>query len=120
MSPSDQLAARFINCLEVATGTGNDLLIWGPSIRMIPRRLGSESLVLRHTVELVVTTWTNSQRELPPEAWLDLRLYTRALGSLHKALEEPEQQGSITDTIAAQALLQKVEVSRGCGYCYEI
>lgn len=110
MSPSELLAARFVSCLESARGTGNDLLIWGPSIKLIPQRLGSESPVLRHAVELVVTTWSNSQREFSPEMWLDLRLYTQALGSLQKALKEPEQS-YVTDIIAAQALLQKVEVS---------
>lgn len=110
MSPSELLSARFVACLEAAKGTGNDLLIWGPSIKLVPQRLGSESPVLRHTVELVVTTWSNSQRELSPETWLDLRLYTQALGSLQKALKEPEQS-YVTDIIAAQAMLQKVEVS---------
>ncbi|KAI2605619.1 hypothetical protein GGR54DRAFT_440747 [Hypoxylon sp. NC1633] len=111
MSPSDRLAAEFVACLEAASGTGNDLLIWGPSIRMIPQRLGSESPVLRHSVELVVTSWSNSQRDfLSPETWLDLGLYTQALGSLQKALEEPERS-LVTDTIAAQALLQNVELT---------
>ncbi|XXG95194.1 hypothetical protein Hte_001454 [Hypoxylon texense] len=110
MSPSELLAARFVACLEAASGTGNDLLIWGPSIKLIPQRLGSESPVLRHAVELVVTTWSNSRREFSPEMWLDLRLYTQALGSLQKALKEPEQS-YVTDIIAAQALLQKVELA---------
>ncbi|KAL7629830.1 hypothetical protein AAE478_001353 [Parahypoxylon ruwenzoriense] len=110
MSPSDRLAAKFISCLESASGTGYDLLIWGPSIRMIPQRLGSESAVLRQAVELVVRSWTNSRRELMSELWLDLRMYTLALGSLQKALEEPEQ-GLVTDTVAAQALIQRVELT---------
>ncbi|KAI1371464.1 hypothetical protein F4677DRAFT_312149 [Hypoxylon crocopeplum] len=110
MRPLDALAAKFIYCLEAASGTGNDLLIWGPSIRMIPQRLGSASPVLRHAVELVVTSWTNSQRDiLSPETWLDLGLYTQALGSLQKALEEFEPDIGC-DTIAAQALLQKIEL----------
>ncbi|KAI0173184.1 hypothetical protein GGR52DRAFT_376043 [Hypoxylon sp. FL1284] len=110
MSPSELLTARYVSCLEAARGTGNDLLIWGPSMRLIPKRLGSESPVLRHAVELVVTTWTNSQREAAPEAWLDLRLYTQALGSLQQALKAPEQS-YVTDIIAAQAMLQKVELA---------
>ncbi|KAI1759798.1 hypothetical protein GGR53DRAFT_121679 [Hypoxylon sp. FL1150] len=110
MSPSELLSARFVACLEAAKGTGNDLLIWGPSIKLVPRQLGSESPVLRHTVELVVKTWANSQRELSPETWLDLRLYTQALGSLQKALKEPEKS-CVTDIIAAQAMLQKFELA---------
>ncbi|KAI1101695.1 hypothetical protein F4804DRAFT_291722 [Jackrogersella minutella] len=111
MSPSDRLASQFVSCIEAASGTGHDLLIWGPSIKVIPQRLGSESQVLRDTVELVVVSWTNSQRDVSsPETWLDLQLHMRALGSLRKALEEPEQ-GLVTDTIAAQWLLQKLELT---------
>ncbi|KAI2633573.1 hypothetical protein GGS26DRAFT_51500 [Hypomontagnella submonticulosa] len=111
MSPSDRLAAQFISCLDAAAGTGHDMQIWGPSIRMIPQRLATESPVLRHVVELAVASWSNSQRDiLSPEAWLDLRLHMQALGSLRKALEEPEQ-GLVTDTIAAQWLLQKLELT---------
>lgn len=78
---------------------------------MIPQRLATESPVLRHVVELAVASWSNSQRDiLSPETWLDLRLHMQALGSLRKALESPEQ-GLVTDTIAAQWLLQKLEVS---------
>ncbi|KAI1473938.1 hypothetical protein F4774DRAFT_415343 [Daldinia eschscholtzii] len=109
MCASDRLAAQLVYCLESASGTGRDMLIWGPSIWMIPRRLGSESPVLRDTVKLVVASWANSQRiALSPEAWLDLRLHTQALGSLRKALQEPGQD-LVTDTIAAQWLLQKLE-----------
>lgn len=112
MSESDRLASQFISCIEAASGTGHDLLIWGPSIKMIPQRLGSESPVLRHTVELVVASWSNSQRDImSPETWLDLQLHMQALGSLRKALAEPSQ-GSVTDTITAQWLLQKLEVSK--------
>ncbi|KAI1206070.1 uncharacterized protein F4807DRAFT_244283 [Annulohypoxylon truncatum] len=111
MSPSDRLASQFVSCIEAASGTGHDLLIWGPSIKMIPQRLGSESPVLRHTVELVVASWTNSQRDvMSPETWLDLQLHMQALGSLRKALAEPSQ-GLVTDTITAQWLLQKLELT---------
>ncbi|KAI1653776.1 hypothetical protein F4813DRAFT_245520 [Daldinia decipiens] len=111
MGASDRLAAQLVYCLESASGTGRDMLIWGPSVWMIPQRLGSESAVLRDTVKLVVTSWANSQRgTLPPEAWLDLRLHTQALGSLRKALQEPGQD-LVTDTIAAQWLLQKLELT---------
>lgn len=111
MGAPDRLAAQLVYCLESASGTGRDMLIWGPSVWMIPQRLGSESAVLRDTVKLVVASWANSQRgTLSPEAWLDLRLHTQALGSLRKALQEPGQD-LVTDTIAAQWLLQKLEVS---------
>ncbi|KAI1646663.1 uncharacterized protein F4817DRAFT_128165 [Daldinia loculata] len=111
MDASDRLAAQLVYCLESASGTGRDMLIWGPSVWMIPQRLGSESPVLRDTVKLVVASWANSQRgTLPPEAWLDLRLHTQALGSLRKALQEPGQD-LVTDTIAAQWLLQKLELT---------
>ncbi|KAI1463819.1 uncharacterized protein F4812DRAFT_232321 [Daldinia caldariorum] len=109
MCASDRLAAELVYCLESASGTGRDMLIWGSSIWMIPRRLGSESPVLRDTVKLVVASWANSQRvALSPEAWLDLRLHTQALRSLRKALQEPGKD-LVTDTIAAQWLLQKLE-----------
>ncbi|OTB03852.1 hypothetical protein M426DRAFT_170217 [Hypoxylon sp. CI-4A] len=120
LDPSDRLAGQLVACLEAAADTGHDMQIWGPSIRIIPQRLRSESRVLRHTVELVVATWSNSRRDvLAPELWLDLSLHMRALGSLRKALEEPEPEpeseelglGLVTDTIAAQWLLQKLEVS---------
>ncbi|KAI0832273.1 hypothetical protein F5Y06DRAFT_301503 [Hypoxylon sp. FL0890] len=113
MSPSDRLAAQLVSCINAASGTGNDLIIWGPSIKMIPQRLavGSDSQVLRHTVEVVVASWSNSQRDiLTPETWLDLRLHMQALGSLRRALEEPDE-GLVTDTIAAQWLLQKLELT---------
>ncbi|KAI1134747.1 hypothetical protein F5Y05DRAFT_199543 [Hypoxylon sp. FL0543] len=113
MSPSDRLAAQFVSCINAASGTGHDLVIWGPSIKMIPQRLsaGSGSQVLQHTVEVVVSSWSNSQRDiLTPETWLDLQLHMQALGSLRKALEEPEH-GLVTDTIAAQWLLQKLELT---------
>ncbi|KAI8959888.1 hypothetical protein F5Y11DRAFT_358847 [Daldinia sp. FL1419] len=111
MCASDQLAAQLVYCLESASGTGRDMLIWGPSVWMIPRRLGSESPVLRDTVKLVVASWSNSQRGvLSPQVWLDLRLHTQALGSLRRALQDPAQD-VVTDTIAAQWLLQKLELT---------
>ncbi|KAI1486401.1 hypothetical protein F5X96DRAFT_238400 [Biscogniauxia mediterranea] len=95
-------------------------------------REGESVLALQHAVELVVASWTNSRRgTLPPSAWLDLRAYGRALRSLRGALlrirnhnhhhhyHHPGRRGSggrerggqsIAHTLAALALLQKVEI----------
>ncbi|KAH9995337.1 hypothetical protein F4779DRAFT_636663 [Xylariaceae sp. FL0662B] len=114
ISLADQLATKLVNCLEASSGTGYDPMIWGPSLRIIPQRLESDNIVLQHAVELVIAAWTNSQKELPPEEWLDLRMYNRALRSLHDALHDPKRD-LVTNTIAAQMLLQKAELTYDFG-----
>ncbi|KAI1077952.1 hypothetical protein F5B20DRAFT_248510 [Whalleya microplaca] len=111
---TEQLATKLVRCLEAAAGTGHDPMIWGPSIGIIPQRLDGTSAVLQHAVELVLAAWMNSQRELPPEEWLDLRMYNRALRSLHGALLDPKRD-LVTNTIAAQTLLQKAELTYDFG-----
>ncbi|KAI0592998.1 hypothetical protein F4775DRAFT_52357 [Biscogniauxia sp. FL1348] len=140
MSAAALLAARFVRCLDAAPCTGNDLQLMGSALRMIPQQLilggsspspstnhihtssrsgrekreisgGMGSVVLHHVVELVVASWSNSRRGLPPSSWLDLKAYGSALRSLQGAVTAQMDGLGLTHTLAALALLQKVEVS---------
>ncbi|KAI1340379.1 hypothetical protein F5Y15DRAFT_380490 [Xylariaceae sp. FL0016] len=109
MNSSEQLAARLIACLDSAPRTGNDLHILGAFLGMVPQQLENGNVALWNAVELVIESWTNSRRELPPSMWLDLRIYNRALRSLKDALDDPGQDLA-ADTLTALCLLQKVEI----------
>ncbi|KAI8626589.1 hypothetical protein F5Y19DRAFT_221210 [Xylariaceae sp. FL1651] len=106
---TDQTIARFVLCLEAAPGTGNDLRILGAFLPLIPQHLGSGNTALYHAVELLLSAWTNSRRGLSPSMWLDLRMYNRALRSLTDALNDANPE-LLTNTLAAQCVLQKTEV----------
>jgi hypothetical protein len=77
---------------------------------MIPQHLGSGTTALDHAVELLLSAWTNSSRRLPSDMWLDLRTYNRAICSLKNALDDANVE-LVTNTLAAQCILQKIEVS---------
>lgn len=112
---ADRLAAKLVYCLDASAGTHRDLQMWGSSLRLMPPRL-AESATLRHTIELVITAWSNIQRNLHADAWLDLHLYNKALRSLRQALQDGQGDAASAlniTTLASQTLLQKVEV------CYE-
>ncbi|KAI3319535.1 hypothetical protein HD806DRAFT_548106 [Xylariaceae sp. AK1471] len=108
-SPRDQMAARLVTCLEAAPGTGKDLRILGPFLPMIPQHLGNGNTALDHAVELLLSAWMNSCRRLPSNMWLDLRTYNRAIRSLNDALSDANVE-LVTNTLAAQCVLQKTEV----------
>ncbi|KAI1813278.1 hypothetical protein GGS20DRAFT_599362 [Poronia punctata] len=108
-NPKDRLAARLVGCLESAPRTGNDLCILGAFLPLIPQQLVPGNRALYSAVELILDSWTSCRRGLPPEQWLDLRAYNRAIRSLNDVLHDrdPEMIGS---TFAAQCLLQKAEI----------
>jgi hypothetical protein len=109
---ADRLAAKLVYCLDASAGTHKDLYMWGSSLRLMPPRL-AESATLSNTVELVITAWSNIQRNLNVDAWLDLHLYNRALRSLRQALQDGLGDAAspfYVTTLASQTLLQKVEV----------
>ncbi|KAI0015005.1 hypothetical protein F4780DRAFT_773825 [Xylariomycetidae sp. FL0641] len=105
--PTDRLAVQLIQCLNSVPEKG--LTILGSSLRMIPKQLESGSMALQSAVQLIVASWTNSRRDLHPGHWLDLKIYSNALRSLQDAVDGLSQE-SVTDTLAAQCILQKVEV----------
>lgn len=109
-SPPEQLIAHLIACLDVARGTGYDLRILGAFLPLIPQHLDGGNTALGHAVELLLGAWTNSRRRLPPETWLDLRTYNRALRSLKAALDDGNEE-HLNNTLAALCVLQKIEVS---------
>ncbi|KAH8157529.1 hypothetical protein CIB48_g10715 [Xylaria polymorpha] len=108
-SPPEQLIAHLIACLDVARGTGYDLRILGAFLPLIPQHLDGGNTALGHAVELLLGAWTNSRRRLPPETWLDLRTYNRALRSLKAALDDGNEE-HLNNTLAALCVLQKIEV----------
>ncbi|KAI0481996.1 hypothetical protein GGR56DRAFT_164555 [Xylariaceae sp. FL0804] len=108
-STADQLAAKLISCLDAAPMTGNDLHILGAFLRMLPSQLGTGSSALLHSVELVISSWTNSRKGLPASVWLDLRVYNKALRSLTGAIGNPNHE-PVWGTLTALCLLQKVEI----------
>ncbi|KAK8081089.1 hypothetical protein PG997_008907 [Apiospora hydei] len=119
-TPADQLAAELIWCLNAAPGTGHDLYLWGASLGLLPPLLG-QSAALQHATKLLTTTWSNIQRGYPRRAWLDAQLYDACLISLQQTLEQvfedPTSKLTTTATLAAQTLLQKVEVNEPHCFC---
>ncbi|KAK8052320.1 hypothetical protein PG993_003705 [Apiospora rasikravindrae] len=112
-TPAGQLAAELIWCLNAAHGTGSDLHLWGASLELLPPLLG-QSAALQHATKLLTTSWSNIQRGYPRRAWLDAQLYDAALISLQQALEQVFEDPTselTTTTLAAQTLLQKVEIA---------
>lgn len=111
-TPADRLAAELVYCLDAAPGTGYDLRLWGSSLELIPPLLG-QSTVLQHATKLLTTCWSNVRRERPRYTWLDAQIYDAALISLQQALEQTFKDPAsnlATSTLAAQTILQKVEV----------
>lgn len=111
-TPAERLSAELVFCLDAAPGTGYDLRMWGSSLELIPPLLG-QSDVLQHATKLLTTCWTNMRRGWPRCAWLDAQLYDAALIGLQKALKQAFQDPAshwATSTLAAQTILQKVEV----------
>ncbi|KAK7955731.1 uncharacterized protein PG986_004953 [Apiospora aurea] len=112
-TPADQLAAELIWCLNAAPGTGHDLHLWGASLGLIPPLL-AQSVALQHATKLLTTTWSTIKRGYPRRAWLDAQLYDACLISLQQTLEQvfedPTSKLTTTTTLAAQTLLQKVEI----------
>jgi hypothetical protein len=109
-SPEDRVTARLVECLDATPGTGNDLRILGAFLPLIPQRLGRGNKALDYTVGLLLDAWTNCRRGLPSQSWLDLNLYIRAIRSLNNVLHDGNPE-VLTNTFAAQCLLQKTEVS---------
>jgi hypothetical protein len=109
----DELLSKLIYCLEASAETLHDLNIWGSSLKFLPPLL-DESETLRHAVELTTTAWLNVRSGQPVTACLDLQLYNEALQSLQcavqEALKDPHPRIP-TATLAAQTLVQKVEVN---------
>ncbi|KAK8128967.1 hypothetical protein PG984_010075 [Apiospora sp. TS-2023a] len=111
-TPADRLAAELIWCLDAAPGRGHDLRMWGSSLELIPPLLG-QSAVLQHATKLLTTCWANMRRGWSRCAWLDAQLYDAALIGLQQALEQTFEEPAselTTNTLAAQTMLQKVEL----------
>ncbi|KAK7926615.1 hypothetical protein PG985_003613 [Apiospora marii] len=112
-APAERLAAELVFCLDAAPGTGYDLRMWGSSLELIPPLI-DQSAVLQHATKLLTTCWTNMRRGWPRRAWLDAQVYDAALIGLQQALEQACQDPAsnlATSTLAAQTILQKVEIA---------
>jgi len=120
-APSERLVAELIWCLDAAPGTGHDLHLWGASLGLIPPLLG-QSAALQHATKLLVRSWANMRRGWPRCKWLDAQLYDAALRSLQQALEHAFREDHdssylTTTTLAAQTVLQKLEVTTISSFC---
>lgn len=107
-SSSDRLAAQLIRYLE-KDPYRNDLHNVG-YLQYLPRRLGHSS-ALRDSVALFCSAWFNFRRSMPAN---DLVVtcsesYGRAIRSLQRALNRPEEQLRC-ETLAATTLLERFQV----------
>ncbi|KAL1626441.1 hypothetical protein SLS56_006845 [Neofusicoccum ribis] len=103
----DLLVARLVSLLGSSKGTGHDLQFVGPSICQFPPRL-AESVALQDATECLLFAHDALLRREEPESLIDPGCYGRALRSLQRALDDPQER-YLANTLAATGLLQKTE-----------
>lgn len=116
-SEADLLAARLSSLLarngHGGAASNNDLaLVAGPSICFFPQRLGQSAALSDATACFLGAHHAALLQRRDPDAFIDPRGYWRALRSLQLAINDPRERYS-ANTLAATALLQRMEVSSG-------
>ncbi|KAI1384898.1 uncharacterized protein F4822DRAFT_416637 [Hypoxylon trugodes] len=106
-SQADILAGKIITYLKSSEGTGYSLGMFLSTLVYTPPLLERHEALFDAT-NLLVSTWLNLCQGTGPQEMFDLRSYSRALRSLQKVLDDPQEQTS-TATLAATIYLQTAE-----------
>ncbi|KAI0378022.1 hypothetical protein F5Y04DRAFT_262783 [Hypomontagnella monticulosa] len=104
---AELLAGRIATCLTSSEGTGYSLSMFLSTLGYVPPLVDSNKALFDAT-DLLLSTWLKlCQGNRPPDIF-DLRSYNRALRSLQKVLNDPQEQTS-SATLAATIYLQATE-----------
>lgn len=108
LPPNEALAQRlcvFINWSDPVPG--NEVHMHGAWLRELPQRFGT-SVALDDAAKCLISSHESVVRGDQPSTWMDLKQYSKALQSLQKAIDDPNEQFS-TNTVAAISLLWRLE-----------
>ncbi|KAI0176055.1 hypothetical protein GGR52DRAFT_342772 [Hypoxylon sp. FL1284] len=106
-SPADLLAGNIVAYLESSEGTGYSLATFICTLGCAPPLLQSKE-ALFDSASLLLSTCQKLRQGTPPADLFDLGSYSRALRSLQRALDDPQEQKS-SSTLAAAIYLQMSE-----------
>lgn len=106
---ADLLAGRIATCLKSSEGTGYSLSMFMTTLGYVPPLVESNQALFDAT-DLLLSTWLKLCQGNSPQDIFDLRSYIRALRSLQKVLNDPQEQTS-SATLAATIYLQTTEAS---------
>lgn len=104
---ADLLAGRIATCLKSSEGTGYSLSMFMTTLGYVPPLVESNQALFDAT-DLLLSTWLKLCQGNSPQDIFDLRSYIRALRSLQKVLNDPQEQTS-SATLAATIYLQTTE-----------
>ncbi|KAI1143201.1 hypothetical protein F5Y05DRAFT_146476 [Hypoxylon sp. FL0543] len=104
---ADLLGARVITCLKSGEGTGYSISMFLTTLVYVPPLLERNEALFDAT-SLLLSTWQKLCQGISPHELFDLRSYNRALRSLQKVLNDPDEQISHS-TLAATIYLQMTE-----------
>ena len=101
---ADRVSIRLVSYISNHAST--DIFFQLGYLKFLPARL-DKSPALRDCAVLMCSSYTNFRRDLPQTKMLNLKLYTKALRSLHRALDDHSHITS--ETLAAASLMQRIE-----------
>lgn len=102
---ADRVAARLVHLAD--KDFERDILTSVGYLKHLPARL-SENGALRDCVALLCSAWCNLRRGLSSKQVVDLKLYGKALRSLHNVLDSSERL--TCETLAAVTVIERFEV----------
>ncbi|KAI0148174.1 hypothetical protein F4776DRAFT_302676 [Hypoxylon sp. NC0597] len=104
---ADLLGGKVITYLKSGEGTGYSLSMFLSTLVYVPPLL-ERNKALFDAADLLISTWQKLCQGTSPQELFDLRSYNRALRSLQKVLDDPQEQTSHS-TLAATIYLQTTE-----------
>ncbi|KAI8965125.1 hypothetical protein F5Y11DRAFT_313926 [Daldinia sp. FL1419] len=104
---AERVSARLVGYLSHENAPWDVLTVCGYT-KYLPVRL-IESAALRDSVALMVTTWVNSRRDFKSTPLIDSGLYGKALRTLQRAINDPQEQLK-SETLAAATILERLEL----------
>lgn len=110
MSKEDVLITRLAAFLNHFEGTGYDMSLPGQALRLMVGRI-SEGVALRDSIDCLITTYERLRQGLSAKDMMDSKTYHRALRSLQRAVDDPEQQTS-AETLAATTVMHRIQVRK--------
>ncbi|TRX93401.1 hypothetical protein FHL15_005676 [Xylaria flabelliformis] len=114
----DHVVAQVVCCLESTAGTEHDIALNITWADLAPRRLYSSS-AFAAAISFYINTWEKARQAAAPFSTtvIDRKAYGKTLGYLRSALRDP-QQAYDTGTLAAIALIHKIEVDFDGRRCF--
>lgn len=108
MSKEDVLISRLASFLSTFEGSGYDLSLPGKALKLMACRV-SASAALKDSISCLIATYETLREGLPAKDMMDSKTYHRALRSLQRAVDDPQQQASV-ETLAATTIVHRIQV----------